>query len=188
MVFSVKGYHTCKEKNGIQYIRDNVPFISREDNQWLGQGYYFWTDSEYWARKWMNDPKVISKFSINLEKDKVLDLVGDVTHQELLRDIYGLFTEGSVFHEQYVEQYGEDISVGTIISFLRLQNVKDGSENFFPFWAVRAKDNRYTTKILFTTLSKKELFLVEPHQLCVYQEYKAQAVNFEQFVYPGHFC
>lgn len=188
MVFSINGYHTCKEKNGIQYIRDNVPFISREDNQWLGQGYYFWTDSEYWARKWMKDPKVISKFSINLEKEKVLDLVGDVTHQELLRDIYGLFTEGAVFHEQYVEQYGEGISVGTIISFLRLQNVKDGNDNLFPFWAVRAKDNRCTTKILFTTLSKKELFLVEPHQLCVYQEYKAQSVNFEQFVYPDHFC
>lgn len=188
MVFNVAGYHTCKEKGSVQQIRDSVPFLSRAENQWLGQGYYFWTDSEYWARRWMNDPKVISKFSISIEKEKVLDLVGDVSHQELLKNILELFCEGHPYYEQFTQMYGEKVTVGTVLSFLRFQNEQCEAEDFFPFWAVRAKDNRSVAHFPFSAIGGKELFLVEPHQLCVYQEYKDQTVTFDSFVHPDHFC
>lgn len=188
MAFDIAGYHTCKEKGTVQGIRDSVPFLSRAENQWLGQGYYFWTDSEYWARRWMSDPKVISKFSISMEKDRVLDLVGDVSHQELLKSIVELFHEGHPYYDLYKERYGEKIAVGTVLSFLRSQSEQCGNEEFFPFWAVRAKDRRHVASFPFCSGGGKELFLVEPHQLCVYQEYKDRTVTFDKFVYPDHFC
>lgn len=181
MVFSIKGYHTCKDKGGIDHIRNNVPFLSRPDNQWLGQGYYFWTDSEYWARRWMNDPKVISEFSICFDKENVLDLVGDVKDQEIFQSICEIFKEEGSLYEEYEKKFGGKVTVGAIIGFLRKQNT-------FPYWAVRAKDKRHVSRIFFNSLGNQELFLVEPHQLCVFQEYKAQAVKFERFVHPEHYC
>lgn len=186
MAFNVKGYHTCKDKGGVQHIRENTPFLSRADNQWLGQGYYFWTDSDYWAKRWMSEPKVITKFDIAFEKSKLFDLVGDVSHQELFQSMCGLFGRGTQYGDAYTEKYGEEITVGSVISFLRAQSV--GSNDYFPFWAVRAKDKRYVSKIPFSAVGRKtELFLVEPHQLCVYEEYKPQCIAFERFVHPAHY-
>lgn len=188
MVFSVTGFHTCQDKGGVQAIRAAVPFISKPDNQWLGQGYYFWTDSDYWAKQWMRDPKVISQFTIELEKNQVLDLVGNVSDQELFQAICELFNEDYPLYEEYVKLHGEDVSVGAVISFLRRQDAEGKGEQLFPFAAVRAKDNRCVKRVLFVSGARKELSLVEPHQLCVYREYKEKAVSFERFVHPEHYC
>lgn len=181
MVFSIKGYHTCKDKGGIQFIKDQAPFLSRPEKQWLGQGYYFWTDSDYWARRWMSEPKVITEFEISFTKDKVLDLVGNVKDQELFQDICELFNEGFPYYEAYKKQYGDQVSVGAIISLLRDQKA-------FPYGAVKARDHRSTSQIAFSVATRFKLSLVEPHQLCVFQEYRAHAVKFERFVHPAHYC
>lgn len=188
MVFSVTGFHTCQDKGGIQAIKAGVPFLSKPDNQWLGQGYYFWTDNVYWAKKWMSDPKVISQFSIELEKDKVLDLVGDVNDQELFLSICEIFNEDYPHYDEYVKTYGKEISVGAVISFLRRQDAQGKGEQLFPYAAVKAKHNRSAKRFLFAAGTRWELSLVEPHQLCVYQEYKDKSVNFEKFVHPDHYC
>lgn len=188
MVFNVTGYHTCKAKGGIQHIRKSVPFLSLPDNQWLGQGYYFWTDDAYWARDWLNQPKVISEFTIELDKIKVLDLVGDVKHQILFNDICSLFKDGGIYQEAYSEKYGGDIFITHIFSWLREECKIPGEEDLFPYWAVRAKDKRFVSKFPFHEKGREELLLVERHQMCVYSEYKDQIVKFEKFVHPSHFA
>lgn len=188
MTFNITGYHTCQDKGGQEAIRLGVPFLSKRDEQWLGQGYYFWTDSEYWAKQWMRGPKVITQFSIALEKAQVLDLVGNVVDQELFQSICQLFNEDYPFYEKYKETYGSQITVGSIISFLRLQDSQGDSEKLFPYAAVRAKDNRCLKRYPFVSGSRKELSLVEPHQLCVYQEHRVSSMTFERFVHPEHYC
>lgn len=188
MVFSFKGFHTCRDEGGLQAIRDSVPFVSRPNKQWLGQGYYFWTDSSYWAKKWMKDPKVISQFTLTIEKDQFLDLVGDVSDQELFLSICEIFNEDYPHYEEYSKLHGDSVTVGAVISFLRRQDSAGEGEKLFPYAAVRAKDRRKVSSILFVPGQRNELSLVEPHQLCVYQEYKSKVINFENFIHPKHYC
>lgn len=189
MVFSITAYHTCREEGSADELRERVPFISRPDNQWLGKGYYFWTDSDYWAKLWMaGRPTVVSKFSISIPKIKVLDLVGNVSHQVLFKDICETISKHKETKELYRRSYGEELTVGTMLSWLRDYNKGKEDDSFFPFWAVKATDKRSVSSIKFSPSTEKKIFLVEPHQMCVYEEYKDQSFRFENFVHPQHFC
>jgi len=83
-VIEVIAFHACKQ-NGQEH---DAPFLSRSNNQWLTQGYYFWTDSDYFAKKWSEDcykargyKYCIMKFELSFEKNKLFDLVGNVDHK-----------------------------------------------------------------------------------------------------------
>lgn len=80
-------FHTCsftnESKEDLQRI---IPFCSNTSKpQWLGQGYYFWTDSEHFAHQWgdvhYSSKYAINKFKITLSKENFFDLVGNVNHQ-----------------------------------------------------------------------------------------------------------
>ncbi len=74
------GYHNCRNEGGKEFLKSSVPFLSGDgDNQWLTQGYYFWTDSPYWAERWNPGRDVaISEFKITFHTDdELLDLVGN---------------------------------------------------------------------------------------------------------------
>ncbi|WP_455921797.1 hypothetical protein [Pseudomonas putida] len=186
MVFKIKGFHTCKARGTKEELRDKVPFLSHPDGQWLGQGYYFWTDCDYWARQWLGKhPKVISRFDINLKREHVLDLVGSVTDQQILQRIMDCFTEGPL-HEAYQGRFNSAVCVSKVLTWLREER-DGGFQGVFPYWAVRAKDNRQLTKVPYVDGSWEELFLVERHQMCVYNEFKDAVVTFEGFVHPAHF-
>ncbi|MCT8249493.1 GxxExxY protein [Proteus faecis] len=167
------GYHSCKNDNGYEYIIENAPFLSGSgSNQWLSQGYYFWTDSPFWALRWPhpNANKVVSKFDITISSaNDILDLVGNVDDQ--------LF-----FHKLIVEisekiksvDNKKPITVNQVINYLRFEAPK----NVFPYLGVKAEDNRRpleTINFIDPTYSSSksryithELGLIKRQQLCVF--------------------
>ena len=49
----IDAFHTCHLQGSISTILEKVPYHSNaNEEQWLGQGYYFWTDSHFFATKW----------------------------------------------------------------------------------------------------------------------------------------
>jgi hypothetical protein len=186
MMFEVKGFHTCRAEGSKEVLSSKVPFLSRRTGQWLGQGYYFWTDLAIWAEDWRGEQDiVISEFDIVLPRDNILDLVGSIEDQRDFRDIIDAFKKGKLLRE-YKIKFGDAFTVSNIISWLREEKGR-GFEKIFPYWAVRAKDGAAKRRVPFGGQHGEELFLMERHQMCVYAEHKENCVVFNQFVYPPHF-
>ena len=85
-------YHTCHLAGSLDNIFRNSPYeCDTNDKQWLGVGYYFWTDSEYFAQKWgeldRKYPKgyVITEYQVEIPEESFLDLVGNVKDQLFFR-------------------------------------------------------------------------------------------------------
>nr|WP_314876912.1 hypothetical protein [uncultured Pseudomonas sp.] len=187
MVYSVKGFHTCRADGTKEELQEKVPFLSECDDQWLGRGYYFWTDTDYWAHKWLKGEKVISRFNIKMKRDGVLNLVDSVEDQITFKKILDCFSTG-VLGMAYQEKFNSEICVSQVLTWLR-EECKGLSGGIFPYGAVKAKDYRREGSVPFLAnpRSREELPLVERHQICVYDEFKEEAVTFEGFVHPAHF-
>lgn len=187
MVYSVKGFHTCRASGTKEELQEKVPFLSRYEEQWLAQGYYFWTDSDYWAHKWLSGEKVISRFQIEMKREAVLNLVDSVEDQITFRRILDCFSVGKL-RDEYQKKFKSEICVSQVLTWLREES-KGGLAGLFPYGAVKAKDNRRedSKPFLAGPNRREELSLVERHQICVYDEFKEDAVTFEGFVHPKHF-
>ncbi|WP_164072403.1 hypothetical protein [Acinetobacter pittii] len=79
-------FHTCKLDGGKDFIISRVPFPSdSQQKQWLGQGFYLWTDSDFFAHEWGRDhyqsSYAINQFEVRVPRDLFWDLVGNVQHQ-----------------------------------------------------------------------------------------------------------
>ncbi|MCG7552755.1 hypothetical protein [Pseudoalteromonas sp. Of11M-6] len=175
------GYHTCKLENGFDYIVDNIPFRSGNGaNQWLTQGYYFWTDSDYWAKKWgVSNRRVIGQFNINLcFKKEVLDLVGNVQHQ-----LEFIQLKDTILAKLDKEEIRKSVTVNQILSKLRC------SKEIFPYLGVRAQDGRREEQIDFVDpkINRSKLGLVTPQQLCVFEEAKDR-IFLNGFIEPSDFA
>jgi hypothetical protein len=160
------GYHTCKLENGFDYIVENIPFRSGDGaNQWLTQGYYFWTDSDYWAKKWGKaGSRAIGQFSLDLcFKKEVLDLVGNVEHQLEFIELKDII----------LNKLGEDKKRKTVTVNQVLNKLKCYKE-IFPYLGVKAQDGRKIENINFvdSQFNKAKLGLITPQQLCVFEEAK----------------
>ncbi|NKX22256.1 hypothetical protein HGF60_11420 [Alteromonadaceae bacterium A_SAG2] len=158
-VTRITGFHTCKNENGYDYVLKNIPFLSGNGkNQWLTQGYYFWTDSDFWAKRWGKEgERVIGKFAINLcLKTEVLDLVGNVSHQLEFR------TFAKSIEKKLTGK--DDISVNQVIEWLRKR------PGIFPYKAIKAQDECGNENIKFVGGRRETLKYLSRQQLCVFKE------------------
>lgn len=135
----ITGYHTCKTEGGWSYIRENAPFISGSgSNQWLTQGYYFWTDSDHFARKWgedsYNNEYAILECCIELDDNLLLDIVGSVKDKIYFRTILTKFRDKLKKNNQDKEP-----TVQAVIAYWR--KVSKKNNNIFPYLAVKAETN-----------------------------------------------
>lgn len=170
------GYHTCEKRGDYASIVEGMPFLSGNgDDQWLTQGYYFWTDSDYWAKKWKKKPRVIGYFRITLHESELLDLVGNVNHQLLFLRFAEIFRGKS--------KEGNSPTVHEIVKFLRKHKKANG---LFPYKAVKAMDVRFDDSFPFTMRRKEKLPLVTRQQLCVFEGARS-AIKFVKFVEPKEF-
>ncbi|WP_318473288.1 hypothetical protein [Photobacterium leiognathi] len=162
-----KGFHTCKDKGGYEHIVKNIPFKSGSgEDQWLTEGFYFWTDSPYWARKWLGTQnKVIGQFDIELCREtELLDLVGNVEHQlEFVK-----LKDTVLRHLDFVAR--KKICVHQVISYFRKR------ETIFPYSAIKAEDGRRLESIRFIDpkfqARKETMDLVTRQQMCVFEKAK----------------
>jgi hypothetical protein len=186
-MFEMIGFHTCQHRGTKEELRGKVPFLSRRENQWLGQGYYFWTELDVWAHDWLGEAeKVISEYSLSVPRDQLLDLVGSLADQSDFAIIIDRFKKKGRLRQHYVKRFGNDFNVASIVMWLREE--KDlGFGEIFPYWAVRAKDSAQKRRVPYRKGRPEELFLIERHQMCVYAEHKAAVVKFKRFTHPEHF-
>ncbi|ATF52676.1 hypothetical protein [Morganella morganii] len=180
------GYHNCRDEGGYDFLRENVPFLSGEgDNQWLTQGYYFWTDDTYWAERWNQGKQVtISKFTITFhEDDELLDLVGN-TRQ--ICEFQKMRTQ--VAQKLDIKDVGK-ITVSQVIAFFRKLNKETKSSGIFPYLAVKAQDAPHDSrflKMLFTRYRREHLCLATRQQMCVFAHAKDR-IDFSCFMSPKEY-
>lgn len=185
-MFEIVGFHTCREQGTKEELLAKVPFLSRSSDQWLGQGYYFWTELDIWAKDWLGDAdKVISQYRLALPRDNMLDLVGSLEDQYEFSLIVDQFKKGKL-GRAYRERFDDAFNISSLIMWLREENVNK-IKGIFPYWAVRAKDAAGKRRVPYRKRRPEELLLVERHQMCVYAEYKDKVIEFEKFTYPEHF-
>lgn len=183
-------FHTCKNENSQEYILQNSPFHSDTSKpQWLGQGYYLWTDSDCFAHEWGRLPPrsnkyAIIKFDFTLDNEAYLDLVGNVGDQlafKALVDLYRQSLKNTIVKSTDVNKRKEarkklsELCVSTVINFFV-------SRRTFPYKAVKAQDidANQTEELLFvsdTQGKKSTLFYPTRQQIVVYEHGKAALDN-----------
>lgn len=172
-------YHACETKGGNVSVRLNAPFKGRGVHQWLGNGYYFWTDSVGYATDWGvksvnptdSDFYAIVRCIVVIDRSSLLDLVGSVQDQEIFVELIKLFVEK---HKQSKNK--KVPTVRTVIDYFK-------SEQNFPYKAIRACDGKNKGTIKFVSNRDEELSLVTRQQLCLFDKnliQKKEIVYFKQ--------
>lgn len=190
-------YHTCHLQGAVKAIFENSPYKSEPNKpQWLGDGYYFWTDCDFFAHQWGKLSKkypngyVITRYDIQIPQNALLDLVGNVKDQLL-------------FHKQIL-QYADklqdaslnvnDIPISKVLAHLRLLSQND--ENKFAYQAIKAVDYSKNHKHSFPFLDGNKERLVIPsrqqlylqtlcflHTKTLHQAYKLQETHTQNVTY-----
>lgn len=180
MIKEIVCFHTCNNEGGKEFILQNAPFHSNESTtQWLGQGYYLWTDSDHYAKEWGKcKPRygcyVVTKFTLKIDKTDFLDLVGNVEDQLAFfklveRYKHHIRTEANKLplpERNEILETLKTIYVSTVIEHYR-------SENKFPYSVVKAQDtvSKKTQSIRFTPDQRDKAVLFYPtrQQIVVYK-------------------
>ena len=147
MSIKITGFHTCHLQGSYQQIHDSVPFCSdKKKEQWLGQGYYFWTDACFFADTWGRmsakypSGYVITKFEIEIPVEEFLDLVGNVLDQLTFEKQIRKYLER--LHKELDKKTAMATPISKVLEHLREeakeQKMKD--EEFFSYSAIKAAD------------------------------------------------
>lgn len=158
-------FHSCEAVGDCDTL--DVPFLSKKDNQWLSQGYYFWTDSPFYAMKWRRGKRYVYQFKYVIEKDNVLDLVGSVSDQlafiEDYLETFKILTKTVKGLNKYQHQ---DMPIGVIIEVLR-------KFNEFSYHAIKAYDITPTSAKEFPFLEGKreKTFIPTRQQLVIFKDF-----------------
>ena len=185
---SIVGYHTCSTKGGPREVIQGAPFLSGGGKrQWLSQGYYFWTDSDYFAHQWgergYEGDYAIVRCILNIEEVNFLDLVGSVDDQLYFLDQINQFKNFLVSCE--VKE--EEITVGDIIRLIRAVADVD-----FPYVAIKAQDILLHGKVAsrnmfpFRAGRPEQMPAITRQQICIFESGYGCIVE-KQLVHPDNF-
>lgn len=175
-----EAWHTCplKETQSCEYITNLVPFKSKNEGQWLTQGYYFWLDIDH-AKDW----GIIRKFERYAISHIMLkfDDERDIFDLRETKNLKHLAQVAKTIEKAYTKRNQKPKNIRTvahIISFLRKY-----PDEIFKGVAVLAADSGCVLKkedsdfwkdsIPFTektdgSLSKEKLSITR-NQLCVFE-------------------
>jgi len=173
-------YQTLRNLNNNDQILKEGPFACKQDNAWLGIGYYFWEDSlkpaRYWGKKFHDNKYVICKALCDISDDNCFNFEGNVKHNEFFEEAL-----------KKIQQLGELKSTVTVPHVIRY--LMDCGQ--FPFYASRAETsdafdpNQYLTEddfkedVIFNIkINKPKTRLHIVFQICIYDLSK---VNFREF-------
>ena len=180
-IVKIQGYHTCKMESGLNYVKCHAPFLSQANNrQWLTQGYYFWTDSDHfaheWGRKAVQGRYAIVHCAIELNRKRLLDLVGSVQDQLYFQEILSTYSEWLKKIDPTKKP-----TVHAVLSHYR--KLAKGNPAVFPYSAVKAQDGYSKSNVAFSDGKKEHLPLVTRHQLCLF-EFAADCIKQKRVIYP----
>lgn len=137
-------FHTCHLQGSARDIFNNSPYKSDSRlEQWLGQGYYFWTDSDYFAKCWGEKadkyPKgyAITSYILKISDELILDLVGNTRHQLKFKDqiIEYAYRMGIELKD---EQKALNIPISKVLDHLRGEAQRDSK--LFKYSVIKVAD------------------------------------------------
>lgn len=158
-MYSIIGFHTCEDRGETdEEIRTKIPIKSEPLKQWFGEGYYFWTDSDRFAKNWGNYSKrFISKYCIGFSnQNDVFDLVGNAAHQEEFTEMLNLIIKKS--------SKSEEMDISAVFYFLRNEGILS------QYKAIKGSGNSYHTLGCFISGRKEKLMFVDRIQLCLFDK------------------
>ncbi|MEZ5537957.1 MAG: hypothetical protein R3F02_20320 [Thiolinea sp.] len=177
-LIEIVGYHTCSSYGGRTHVLANAPFFCDPDNeQWLTDGYYFWTDSDYFAHDWGKKGRgyrrgyAIVQCRIMIDSDLLLDLVGNVDHQLYFEDMIQAYKE----RLQQAGSIENSVTVSQVIAYWRDQ--AQAEKDIFPYIAIKAQDGRHEDRLNFVEERREYMPRLTRQQLCLFQEGKDSIKN-----------
>lgn len=188
---SIVGYHTCSNNGGWSYIRTEAPFLSNDDHrQWLGQGYYFWTDSDTFAHRWGVDGYqgnyAITKCKIDIDEHLLLDLVGKVNHQEYFEKLMNAYRNRIKKAKQRNGIINPIITIPDVVKSVRVDAAKKTVK--FPYLAIKIQDKSGKKTHPFSERKNSDVMPAKTRQqMCVFKSGFACIVE-KKLVYPEDFA
>ena len=76
-------HHTCSRENGEAFVRENAPFLAKDNPQnrkyqFLGTGYYLWEDdieqAKHWGEVHYKNSYFVVEFECDIEEEDILNL------------------------------------------------------------------------------------------------------------------
>lgn len=189
-------YQTCKiESKDWKTLFNEFPHHAKNSKskyQWLGDGYYFWPDSDRFARWWGEDrlgqPYCITRYVIHIEYDMIFDMVGNVSHIEyfftkLLATYRILFEKARCFSATKLAPP----TIATVIDHMR----KFFKEELFNFKAMKVIDNWVDTEFSFKFVPEAKYHEKLPGlgriQMCVFTDAK-NCIHEKTPHFPEAYC
>lgn len=191
----IKCYHTCSLKGGKDKVIQRVPFLSESRGQWLGQGFYFWTDSlkfaELWGIEHYSSNYAINEFEVTVPEKNFFDLVGNVSQQEeflaYVDSFYLLLDEmiekktspeaKKKMRQELSTLRSKGVTVSSIFWVLKKLKKIDH------YWVVKAYDQPRERKSINYLASKEFIVLPTRQQIVVYQHAK-KVIEHKNWIYP----
>lgn len=189
----LKCYQTCKtHTSNWDTLFSSFPHFANEDiakkKQWLGEGYYFWTDSmnnaKWWGDNRLKAPYCITEYVININSELLLDLTGNAEHMEYLYQLKSFFLDN--YNKSYPNEEAPKPTISGLVEYFR----KFYKCEMFAFNAIKIHHNFYDKnfKSIDMASDSKEFFRGIPRiQLCVFHE-SLECIKDKFPVYPDEYC
>ena len=156
----VTAYQTLEDKDNIDEIETEGPFICTRRDAWLGHGYYLWDSNLKWALAWGENSYtkrgkeyVVGRCQVDLTND-CFDLLGNVTHQQELTETIEVLKQSGKIKDN------SKLILPNIIEFLKRQGM-------FPYKSIRVGDNNDPLRIHFNDRRGEFMFINQRVQICV---------------------
>ncbi|KAA8733907.1 hypothetical protein F4V57_07610 [Acinetobacter qingfengensis] len=190
-------YQTCKtDSRDWRVLYDEFPHHAKNSNeyQWLSDGYYFWPDSDHFAKWWGTDrlrqPYCITCYLIHIEYEKIFDMVGNVSHikyffEKLLKSYEALYEHSRKFSSKKLPKP----TIATVIDHMR-NFYKEETFNFKAMKVLDAWiDEEFCIDFTPNSASKKNEYFpgLARIQLCVFSDEK-QCIQGKIPHYPNEYC
>lgn len=174
-------YQTLEDRDNVDYVEANGPFLGNVRDRWLGKGYYFWDTfidaAHYWgfvSYKVKGKDYIIAKSEVDIPKNMLLNLL-EPEHLVMFanwRDSYAKTFPGSKVTVEKVITHAEKLMGGN-----------------FPYSAIKAefKDcfsyKEYQDRIYPYLAGKAYLDLKPPVQICI-RDRSIIGINNFKVVFP----
>lgn len=174
-------YQTLEDRNNVDYVEANGPFLGDVRERWLGKGYYYWDSiidaAHYWgyvSYKLNGKNYIIAKTELNIPQDRLLNL---------------LEPEQIIMFSKWMDSFAQtfpdvDVTVEKVIT--HAENIMGTA---FPYIAIKAefrnsfKNRGYQARIYPNRGGKAYLDLKPPVQICIRDKSIIGADNFK-VIYP----
>ncbi len=173
-------FHTVEDRGDADHVERFAPFIST--NSFLGTGYYFWEENldlaHWWGVAHCDEEYIICEGSIKCDDSVYLDLVGNVKHQRLMRELETLLS-AEVMRAFNTKR----IALGMLIEFCKRLGATKRLE--FPFKVIRAVDHhaRVEHGMVFT-LAKGSFIDLDPRIIICLTEKKPVFLSGVKIIFP----